>query len=206
MPKRFVLWEVDAQEDFMLSGGKLYVPSAEKIIPNLLRLVQAAASSGTLLVSSACAHSENDPEFQTFPPHCIKGTVGARIVPEGMLKRHSTIPADPAFHLPANILGSPQIVIEKQMLDVFSNPHTTALVDRIGSEAEYIVFGVVTEYCVRCASKGLLDRGRKVFVVQDAIETLNVEEGRRTLDGLQSAGAKLVTTSDAVGMVLHNPR
>lgn len=205
MPKRFVFWEVDAQEDFMLPGGRLYVPGAEKIIPNLHRLVEAAESSGTLLVSSACAHSENDPEFQTFPPHCIKGTVGAQIVPEGMLKEHSTIPFDLSFQLPTGIFDSPQIVIEKQMLDVFSNPHTAALVDRIGPEAEYIVFGVVTEYCVRCASQGLLDRGRKVFVVQDAIETLNAEEGRCTLDHLQSAGAKLIHTSDAVGMVLHNP-
>lgn len=206
MPSRFVFWEVDAQEDFMLPGGKLYVPGAEEIIPNLHRLVAAAGSSGALLVSSACAHSENDPEFQRFPPHCIQGSSGARIVPEGMLKKHSTIPADPSFKLAAEIFNSPQIVIEKQMLDVFSNPHTAELVDRIGPEAEYIVFGVVTEYCVRCASRGLLDRGRKVFVVQDAIETLNVEEGRRTLDQLQSAGAKLIGTSDAVGMVLHNPR
>lgn len=206
MPKRFVFWEVDAQEDFMRPGGKLYVPGAEKIIPNLHRLVDAAESSGMLLVSSACAHSENDPEFQTFPPHCIKGTPGARIVPEGMLKTHSTLPADPSFKLPSNIGDSSQIVIEKQMLDVFSNPHTAALVDRIGPDAEYIIFGVVTEYCVRCASQGLLDRGRKVFVVQDAIETLNVEEGRRTLDSLQSAGASLISTSDAVRMVLHNLR
>ena len=206
MPKRFVFWEVDAQEDFMLPGGKLYVPAAEKIIPNIRRLVEAAECTGTLLVSSACAHSESDPEFQTFPPHCIKGTDGARIVAEGMLKKYSTIPADPSFQLSAGILDTPQVVIEKQMLDVFSNPHTATLVDRIGAAAEYIVFGVVTEYCVRCASQGLLERGRKVFVVHDAIETLNVEEGQRTLDHLQSAGANLIATSDAVRMVLHNPR
>ena len=206
MPKRFVFWEVDAQEDFMLPGGKLYVPGAEKIIPNLRRLIEAAESSGTLLISSACAHTENDPEFQTFPPHCIKGTDGARIVPEGMLKNHAVIQAGSSFQLSANILDFAQIVIEKLMLDVFSNPHTATLVDRIGADGEYIVFGVVTEYCVRCASQGLLDRGRKVFVVQDAIETLNVEEGRRTLNELQSAGANLIATSDAVRMVLHNPR
>jgi nicotinamidase/pyrazinamidase len=206
MPKRIVLWEVDAQEDFMLPGGKLYVPGAEQIIPNIRTLVEAASSNGALLVSSACAHGENDPEFATFPPHCIKDSKGARVVREGMAKKHVTIPNDSSFELPANILDSPQILIEKQMLDVFSNPHTSTLVNLIGPEADFIVFGVVTEYCVKCASQGLLDRGRKVFVVGDAIETLNPIEGNATLAALQAAGARLIDTSEAVGLVSQNPR
>lgn len=190
----------------MLPGGKLYVPGAEKIIPNIHRLVEGAGSSGTLLVSSACAHTENDPEFQTFPPHCIKGTTGARIIGEGMAKRFSTIPNDSSFRLPATILESPQIVIEKQMLDVFSNPHTSSLVERIGPDAEYVVFGVVTEYCVRLASQGLRERGRKVFIVRDAIETLDLTEGGRTLEALKSAGAHLIGTAEALALVGQNRR
>ena len=54
---RIVFWEVDAQRDFMLPGGKLYVAGAEKLIPNIRRLVQTAIDSRTLIVSSACAHS-----------------------------------------------------------------------------------------------------------------------------------------------------
>jgi nicotinamidase/pyrazinamidase len=201
MPNRFVFWEVDAQEDFMLPGGKLYVPGAEKLIPNIRRLVQATLATKTLLVSSACAHSENDPEFQTFPPHCIKGTPGARVIPEGMAKAHATIPNDPSFKLPSDILDSPQILIEKQMLDVFSNPHTNELVKRIGPSAEFVVFGVVTEYCVKCASQGLLERRRKVFVVRDAIETLNAAEGSATLKALTSAGAQLIDTDAALALL-----
>ena len=37
-----VFWEVDAQADFMLPGGKLYAAGAEKLIPNIARLVAAA--------------------------------------------------------------------------------------------------------------------------------------------------------------------
>jgi len=206
MPNRIVFWEVDVQKDFMLPGGKLYVPGAEKIIPNIRSLVEAAESSGTLLISSACAHSENDPEFKVFPAHCIKGTDGARLIPEGLAKKSQTIPTDASFKIPTNILDSPQILIEKQMLDVFSNPHTSRLVERLGPNAEYVVFGVVTEYCVQCASKGLLDRGRKVSVVRDAIETLDAKEGQSTIDDLQMRGARLINTSEAVGIVLHNRR
>jgi nicotinamidase/pyrazinamidase len=192
-----VLWEVDAQADFMLPGGKLYVPGAEKIVPNIHRLIDAARETKALVVSSRCAHSENDPEFETFPPHCIRGTAGAEIIPEGMLQSFRVLANDPKALLPADILSSPQIVIEKQMLDVFSNPHTAELVEQLGN-ARYVVFGVVTEYCVQCAAKGLLARGREVAIVKDAIETLKPEEGRRVLEELKAQGVKLISTDEAI--------
>jgi nicotinamidase/pyrazinamidase len=106
--------------------------------------------------------------------------------------------------LPANIFDYPQIVIEKQTLDVFDNPKASELVqcitDTVGRDTEYIVFGVVTEYCVRCAAKGLLERGCRVAVVKDAIETLKPEEGRRTLEELTRLGARLISTDEALQM------
>jgi len=199
--RRFVFWEVDAQQDFMLPGGKLYVPGAEKIIPRIKGLVDAAQKAGILLVSSACAHAADDPEFANFPPHCIRGTEGARIVPEGEAKDHVIVPNRARFGLPADLFDHAQIVIEKQELDVFSNPHTNEIVERLGHHVAYVVFGVVTEFCVHFASKGLLDRRRKVFVVEDAIETVKAEEGRRALSELDAMGARLVTTGEAIRLV-----
>jgi nicotinamidase/pyrazinamidase len=196
--RKIVFWEVDAQQDFMLPGGKLYVPGAERIIPNIKRLVDAAQKARMLLVSSACAHAANDPEFATFPPHCIRGTEGARIVPEGLTKDYLIIPNREKFPLPADLFDHAQIIIEKQALDVFSNPHTNEIVERLGPEVTYVVFGVVTEYCVHFAAKGLLDRGRKVFVVEDAIETLKAEESERALGELKAMGAQLITTDEAI--------
>ena len=195
---KIVFWEVDAQRDFMLSGGKLYVPGAEKIIPNTQRLVKAAADARVFIVSSADAHTENDPEFQRFPPHCVKGTPGAQIIPEGLTKDVVRIENDETEKLATNVLAHSQVVIEKQSLDVFDNPHASEIVERLGNDAEYIVFGVVTEYCVLCAAKGLLERGRKVFIVKDAIETLKPEDGGRALAELQSAGARLISTEKAL--------
>jgi nicotinamidase/pyrazinamidase len=205
-PSQVIYWEVDAQADFMLPGGKLYVPGAEKIIPNVDRLVQAARDGRVFLVSSGDAHAPDDPEFEVFPPHCVKGTPGAEIIPQGMTKDYFTIPNDASFALPAGVLSYRQVVLEKQTLDVFDNPKASELVrlmgDTLGSDdgIEYIVFGVVTEYCVRCAAKGLLDRGCKVAIVGDAIETLRPEEGRRALDELKALGARLITTDQALAM------
>jgi nicotinamidase/pyrazinamidase len=199
--REIIFWEVDTQADFMLPGGKLYVPGAEKIIPNIERLLQAARVSHTLVVSSRCAHTENDPEFERFPPHCIRGTPGAEIIPEGIMQDHRIVSNEPAMTLPSDILRAPQIVIEKQMLDVFSNPHTNGLVEQLGGDAKYVVFGVATEYCVQLAARGLLERGRKVTIVTDALETLNAEVGRRTVGELRSMGAKTTTTSQIVAEV-----
>lgn len=195
---RIVFWEVDVQTDFMLPGGKLYVPAAEKIIPNIKRLVDAAAQTHTLLVSSSDAHPEDDPEFKTFPPHCLRDSPGAQIIPEGMLPRCYVIPNNSSFALPPRILDYQQIVLQKQTFDVFDNPLADEIVKRLGSAAQYVVFGVVTEYCVRCAVKGLLERGRTVSVVQDAVETLEAKGGRRTLDELKALGARLTTTEEAI--------
>ncbi|HXJ15815.1 MAG TPA: isochorismatase family cysteine hydrolase [Candidatus Polarisedimenticolia bacterium] len=200
-PRKLVFWQVDVQADFMLPGGKLYVPGAEKIIPKIQRLVSAAVEHGVMLVSSGDSHPENDPEFDTFPPHCLRGTPGARILPEGMTDNFRTIPNDASHKLPDDILRCPQIIFEKQTLDVFDNPHAGELVERLGGDREYVVFGVVTEYCVRLAAKGLLGRGRKVAIVKDAIEALNPEDGRRALDELQALGARMITTQEALAAV-----
>jgi len=212
MPSRKVIfWEVDAQADFMLPGGKLYVPGAEKTIPNVKRLVDAARQGRVLLMSDACQHTPDDPEFKTFPPHCVRGTPGARIVPEALADTHFTVPNDPHFKLPESIFDNQQVVIEKQTLNVFDNPLTDHILKRLDPDAEFFVFGVVTEYCVRLASKGLLERGRKVSVVNDAIETLNAQHGRHTIDELKSLGARLVTTDEALAALdsaaaTHSPR
>jgi nicotinamidase/pyrazinamidase len=74
-------------------------------------------------------------------------------------------------------------------------------VKRLGNDKEFVVFGVVTEYCVRFAAKGLLERGRRVSVVQDAIETLKAEDGARTVAELQALGAKRITTDQALALL-----
>ena len=202
---RIVLWEVDTQQDFMLPGGKLYVPGAEKIIPNTKRLVDEAREGRVLLISSACRHLPNDPEFETFPRHCVRGTPGERIIPQGLAQKVHSVPNDGSAKLPSSILDNQQLILEKQTLDVFSNPHTEAIVNRLGEDTEYLVFGVVVEHCVYLAAKGLIGRGHKVSIVKDAVETLKGAEGQRSLDELKSLGATFISTEQAIAMVAGAP-
>jgi nicotinamidase/pyrazinamidase len=198
---QLILWEVDTQADFILPGGKLYVPGAERLLPNIRRLTDAARHGRVLLVSHGCYHAKDDPEFKTFPPHCIKGTPGSAYVPEALTDKVVTIPNDPAATLPNDLSQYQQIHLEKQTLDIFESRHADELVKRLGKDAEFVVFGVVTEYCVRFAAKGLLERGHRVSVVKDAIETLKIEDGERTVAELQALGAKFITTDQALALV-----
>ena len=203
MPTRddIILWAVDTQHDFMLPGGKLYVPGAERLIPNIHRLTDAAREGHVLLISHGCIHTPDDPEFAQFPPHCVEGTQGAQFISEALTKKVHTVANHPSTSLPEDFSKFHQLHLHKQTLDIFESRHAHSLVDRLPRHAEIFVFGVVTEYCVRFAAKGLLERGRKVSIVTDAIETLNPEESRKTLAELKSQGAKLVKTDEVLELI-----
>ena len=194
----FIFWEVDVQRDFVLPGGKLYVPGAEKLLPNIRRLTDAARQRRVFLVSHGDFHAPDDPEFKIFPPHCVKGTPGAELVPEAVTENIAQVPNEADAKLPEDLARYSQIVLEKQTLSVFESRHADALVKKLGSQPEFIVFGVVTEYCVSLAVRGLLERGRRVAVVTDAIETLHKEEGAKAVAEFVRLGARLTTTDQAL--------
>jgi len=216
--RKVIFWDVDTQADFILPGGKLYVPGAEKLLPNLKLLADAARAGHVFMVSSADAHTPEDPELRQWPPHCMRGTPGAAIIRETLTRHffvvpnrvfvapnHVSVVPNNAAPLPADFSRYQQAIIEKQTLNVFDNPITETLLARLWEitdrDAEFIVFGVVTEYCVNFAAKGLLDRGRRVAIVTDAIETLKLEDARCTLDDLTARGARLITTQDALALL-----
>jgi nicotinamidase/pyrazinamidase len=204
-----LLWEVDAQADFMLPGGKLYAPGAEKIIPNLNRLVESARQGRAFLISSADAHNADDAEFRDWPPHCVKGTPGAELIPEARALRYLVIPNQRGFALPRDLGAYDQIILQKNTLDVFDNPNTDALLGRLDAAAErgsaagpeFLVFGVVTEHCVRCAADGLLRRGHRVSILRDAIQPLDAKKGNAILNELEARGARLITTDEALALI-----
>ena len=200
-----VFWEVDTQKDFMLPGGNLYVPGAERLLPNIKRLTDAARQDRVFLVSHGCYHVKDDPEFSTFPPHCVKGTPGARFVPEALTGKVATVPNQPAAKLPVDLSQYQQILLEKQTLDIFASLHADELLKRFDPRTEFVVFGVVTEFCVNFAARGLLERGRRVAVVQDAIETLNPKDGQQTISELKAGGARFVSTDQALELLNHHP-
>jgi len=198
LSKDYIFWEVDVQRDFVLPGGRLYVPGAEKLLPNIRRLTNAARQGKVFLVSHGDFHAPDDPEFKTFPPHCVKGTSGSELVPEAVTESVVRVPNKPDAKLPRDLYKYQQVLLEKQTLSIFESRHADALVEKLGSQPEFVVFGVVTEYCVSFAVKGLLERGRRVAVVTDAIETLRKDEGEKAVAEFVRLGARLTTTGEVL--------
>jgi nicotinamidase/pyrazinamidase len=165
-----IFFDIDTQIDFVYPAGALYVPGAEHILPIVGELNRRAP----LLISTMDAHTEDDPEFQIYPHHCVVGTAGQ--------------------HKPAITLRDGQVIIEKQKLDCFSSPHLEPLLAQLNAD-RYVVYGVVTEICVRYAAFGLLKTGKTVEVVTDAVKALDEQTASEMFREFSAAGGHLTNAA-----------
>jgi len=189
-----VFVDVDTQMDFVFPGGSLYVPGAERILPVVGALNRHAALAGAVVLSTMDAHSEDDPEFRDWPPHCVVGTVGQQKPAGTLLERRVVVPSNRGAVF--SVDACQQIIIEKQTIDLFTNANLGDVLDHLRPQ-RFVVYGVVTEICVRCAAFGLLRLGRLVEVVTDAVRALDERKARDMFAEFTAAGGSL-TTSAAV--------
>ena len=187
-----VFFDVDTQVDFLDPSGALYVPGAEAIVDRVAALNRFAESHAIPVISTTDAHTPNDPEFRDWPPHCIAGTPGQRKPASTLLRDRVIVPN--AIGLP-EIAGARQILLEKQALDCFTNPNLPALLDRLGAQ-RCVVYGVVTEICVKFAAFGLLNSGRRTAIVTDAIKELDASEASKMLAEFHASGGALTTSQE----------
>jgi len=189
-----VFLDVDTQVDFMLPTGSLYVPGAEAIIPNLKKLMDYAREQGIPVLSSADAHAPDDPSFAEWPPHCVVGTPGQRRIVETQWPNTRVIPNRAGAFIPTSGLAG-QTIVEKQAYDMTTNLNFERILEALGAR-RFVVFGVATDYCVRYSVLSLRRRGKPVEVVVDAIRAISEESGKKAVEEMASAGARLVTTEE----------
>ncbi len=188
-----IFWDVDTQLDFLYPAGALYVPGAERIVATVARLNHHAAANGMHVVSDVDAHSEDDPEFHHWPPHCVAGTAGQQ-KPQSTLLDHRAIVPFKSGGFPIDKVQ--QLILEKPTLSCFADPNLPALLRALNAD-KYVLYGVVTEICVRHAALGLLDTGKRVELVTDAVQHLNEPDRDRFFEEFTAHGGKL-TTADEV--------
>jgi nicotinamidase/pyrazinamidase len=187
---RTVFFDVDTQLDFLYPAGALYGPGAETIVKTLAELTSFAAANQIQIISTTDAHTEDDPEFKTWKPHCVVGTTGQQKT-AGTLLNGRVVLSDP--HEAKN---APQIVVEKQKLDAFTNPNLKPLIELLKAD-RYVLYGVFTELCVQCAAFGLLQMGQRVELVTDAIKSLNAADERSMIGRFRGRGGALITAAAA---------
>lgn len=205
-----VFWDVDTQHDFMHADGKLYVPDAEQIIPNLKRLTDYAHGKGIRIVASADDHVPGhrelsaQPDFkQTFPEHCMRGTKGQAKIPETRLKDPLVI--EPGREDPAALADTVRahvgdILFHKHWFDVFTNENVEPVLG-ILEPAAVVLYGVAQDVCDKYAIEGLLARRPqlKLLAVADAMKPIEKGAAQRLLDEWSKRGVEITTT----GKITH---
>lgn len=184
--------DIDTQFDFMRPDGKLYVPDALEITPNIKTLINFASENNITIISSIDTHTPDDPEFKTFPPHCIENSSGAEKIEDTLTDKKIVITADNQ-HLSKETLNGTQLIVQKHTIDIFADKNVKRLV-RLFNVKNFIVFGVATEYCVRSAVMGLCHLGYTVHLVTDAIKPITNQTGSIAVDEMEKAGAQLIQT------------
>jgi nicotinamidase/pyrazinamidase len=196
-----ILWDVDTQVDFMLPHGKLYVPRAEETVPAMKRLVDAARAAGIVHVASGDDHELTDEEISeqpdletTYPPHCLRGTRGARKIPE-------TEQGDPVpltlERVPERYFAGREFLLLKKSFDVFTNPNAEPLLEHLDPD-EIVVFGVATDVCDDAAIRGFLQRGRRVRFVEDAARGLDDARVDACTAAWRQAGVEFTTADEVI--------
>jgi nicotinamidase/pyrazinamidase len=192
-----VFIDVDTQLDFLQPAGALTVPGAESITGALATLTRFAAAHGISILSTTVAHTENDPEFKVWKPHCVAGTLGQQKVVATQLPQPLVLSSVPgAFESVADgVPTARQIVIQKQNVDCFTNPNLRPLLALISAK-RYVVYGVFSEVCVRHAAFGLLAiSNARVEIVTDAIKSIDGNAEREMLRLFESQGGHLTTVA-----------
>ena len=180
-----VFFDIDTQIDFLFPAGALYAPGAEKMIATVAKLNHHAAKNRIPVVSTMDAHSENDPEFREWPHHCVVDTIGQQKPASTLLEKRVIVP-----NSPCSLTLNDQILLEKQTFSALSNLNFALLLDHLAAD-RYVVYGVVTEVCVKMAAFGLLETGKRVEIVTDAICALDQENGAKTLAEFTALGGHL---------------
>jgi len=178
MPKKAVII-IDMLNDFVT--GDLKCERAERIIPNLKRLIEAAREKGVPVIYANDAHYPEDFEVvRRWGKHAIKGTPGAEVIPE--LK-----PAEKDY------------IIEKRTYSGFFETGLDSLLRSLGVET-VILCGLHTHICVRHTAADAFFRGYKIVVAKDGVESFTEKDYAEGLNYLRDVyGAELKSVDEIIG-------
>jgi nicotinamidase-related amidase len=160
---RSALVVIDLANDFVYAGGVIadaggpaYQERAQAILPALRRLLEGARAAGVLVVYATDAHTPEDTELAKWPPHAMKGTKWAQIVPE-----LAPQPGD--------------LVLPKTTYSPFVSTRIDDELRSRGITRLYIT-GLHTDCCARHTSGDAFQRGYDLVWVTDGLQAFTDEQ------------------------------
>ncbi|VWX48351.1 cysteine hydrolase family protein [Novosphingobium sp. 9U] len=161
---------VDAQRDFMMPDGALYVAGAEALIApmnDMLASLSPSETAGVLLTfdtHEAEPYARSD-EGQQFALHCVRGSKGSATV----LDVGAVDPEIPLYTLEKGVFAmweEADVTIRNARDPGADFVPRDEFFDRLQAQGveEIVAIGVAADFCVRWAVEGLIERGFRISV------------------------------------------
>ncbi len=196
--RRYVLVDIDTQKDFFLAGGHAYVRNHRRVLAHIRRMMAWARSKNIRIISISEVHPNNNGGSEVG--YCLDGTEGQKKISYTLTDDRTSFAADDSTDIPTDLLQHHrQVILHKRCVDPFEEPRIERLLSEIRAD-EFILIGAITEGAVEATALGLLQRGKKVRVVIDAIGSHDKQEANLALRKMEAKGAKLVETKKIAGI------
>lgn len=189
-----LLIDIDTQKDFLLPNGSACVRNQAAVLAKIRQIMTWARHENVPVISTVEVYPNNNGCSEIN--YCLDGTDGQRKVPCTLLRERVSFPADDKNALPADILlAYKQVILHKRCIDPFDEPRIERLLSEVQA-GEFVLMGAGTEDAVGATAMGLLQRGKKVRIIVDALGSHNNKEAKLALRKMKAKGAKLIKTKD----------
>lgn len=192
--KRRILVDVDTQKDFFIDSGNHCIRNHRRVLKNVRRVMAWSRSKNIKSVSTLQTYHLGG-EYD----YCIEGSEGFKKLSYTIRHNHILYESDRSTDLPRDILKAhDQIVLSKRNENPFDEPRADRILSELRAD-EFIVIGANAEGAVGATVLGLLQRGKNVTVVTDAIGYQSREAYDLILRKIQTKGANLIDTKQLAG-------
>jgi ureidoacrylate peracid hydrolase len=183
-PKSTGIIVVDMLNEFCKPGGAMVLPGYEVLIPPQKKVIEAGRQAGCPIVFVVDTHRANmrqEREFLKRTPHCLEGSWGAQVI-EDLEPR----PDD--------------IYVVKRRYSAFFNTDLDLTLRDLQLNT-LVVFGVVTNICVRSTVHDAFFLGYQVIVPEDCVAATGPREQASSLYDIATHFG-IVTGSDELTAAL----
>ncbi|MFZ0034471.1 MAG: isochorismatase family protein, partial [Sedimentisphaerales bacterium] len=196
--RKWILVDINTQRDFFLAGGNVCVKNHRRILGNVRRVIAWARRNDVRVISTCEVYPNHNGISEVG--YCIDGTEGQKKIRYTLLNNRASFPADGNTDLPADLLRQyRQVVLHKRCVDPFEEPQIERLLSEVRAD-NFVLVGASAEGAVKATALGLLQRGKKVSVVIDAVGLLNKREAKLAFRKMRAKGAKLIETKKLAGV------
>ena len=195
--RKRILVDIDTQKDFLLAEGKACIRNHRRVLAHIRRVMAWARTQNIPIISTAEVYPDNNGESAVN--YCIDGTEGQKKIRYTLFNDRVTFGADGSTDLPRDMLRRyKQVILHKRCVDPFDEPRIDRLLSEVRASEFYLV-GATLEGAVKMTALGLLQRGKKVTVIIDAVGSHSKKEALLTLRKMETKGAKLIDTRKLAG-------